>query len=108
MAGYVRVVRGTFDLGQLDSATSFAASVAEELKSIFEHFDHLESLKTEDGLFLWLAYFRSQTPMARPEIQELMEKLQTRARDAEIRFEIQEFGSYDVTYSGAGEPPRST
>lgn len=103
MAGYVRVLRGTFDSAQLAPATSLAGTVAQELRNTFEHFDHLETLSDGAGHFIWLAYFMQQTPLTGLEIDARFAELQELARSAGVAFDIEEFGVYDVTYTGPGQ-----
>ena len=101
---HIQVFRGTFDLSDLEQATSVAESIAKELQRRLENFQRLDTLKNQDGRFLWLAHFGEQTPLEAQEVRELIGAFRDQVRDAGVSFEIEESGPYEVTYSGPSAP----
>jgi hypothetical protein len=104
MPGYVRVVRGTFDPARLEQATSVAASIHQDLMERLSEYESLEALKDQDGRFLWLAHFREQSPLVAADIEQLWQRFQEQAKAADVTFDIEEFGVYEVTYTGRAAP----
>ena len=100
----VTVISGTFDLSHLEQATTAAASIAEDLRSRFENFNRLETLKDDNGRFLWLAYFDGLKPLKLEECGELIESFGNQVSGASVSFNLEESRSYDLIYSGPPAP----
>jgi hypothetical protein len=102
---HIQVFRGTFDPSDLEQATAVAELIANELRRSLDNFERLDTLKNQDGRFLWLAHFGKQTPLEVDAIRDLIAAFRDQVKEAGVSFEIEESGPYEVTYSGPSDAP---
>ena len=106
MSRHERTVRGTFDPTQIDIATSLAERIDQQLRKTVPEYEGLQTMKDAAGHFVWIAYFREQCPLVADFINTLREEFMDDAKAASITFEIEEMGTYEITYRSYIPEPR--